>query len=77
LAAVTERRLLLAPSLPFGWLEGPPSVNRLIGVRWLHAHLHGIALPADWAHTVAGFHRLFYGQAPSAEQLARLIRGDG
>lgn len=39
LPAIREGRLLLAPDLPFGWLDGPPSVNRLLGVKWLAAHL--------------------------------------
>jgi iron complex transport system substrate-binding protein len=75
LAAIRQGRLLLAPALPFGWLEGPPGVNRLIGIRWLHAHLRQAAMPTDWADTVAQFHRLFYGQTPSAEQMARLLGG--
>ena len=30
---LSERADLPAPSLPFGWLDGPPGINRLIGVR--------------------------------------------
>ena len=33
--AVREHRALVAPSLPFGWIEEPPSINRLIGLAWL------------------------------------------
>jgi iron complex transport system substrate-binding protein len=33
--AVREGRALVAPSLPFGWVEEPPSINRLIGLAWL------------------------------------------
>ncbi|HEX3995116.1 MAG TPA: ABC transporter substrate-binding protein [Acetobacteraceae bacterium] len=33
--AVREGHALVAPSLPFGWIEEPPSVNRLIGLAWL------------------------------------------
>lgn len=33
--AVRERRALVAPSLPFGWIEEPPSINRLVGLAWL------------------------------------------
>jgi iron complex transport system substrate-binding protein len=33
--AVREGRVLVAPSLPFGWVEEPPSINRLIGLAWL------------------------------------------
>ncbi|ODU50677.1 MAG: hypothetical protein ABS92_02295 [Thiobacillus sp. SCN 63-374] len=72
LPAVREGRLLLAPAAPFGWLDGPPSVNRLIGVRWLAARLHGSAARTDWIEFARDFHALFYGHAPTREELARL-----
>ena len=34
-AAVRARRVHLSPKLPFGWVDFPPSVNRLIGLWWL------------------------------------------
>lgn len=27
--------MYLAPRLPFGWLDVPPGVNRLLGLQWL------------------------------------------
>lgn len=30
-----KRRLLLLPDVPFGWVDRPPSVNRLVGCAWL------------------------------------------
>ena len=26
---------MVSPALPFGWVEEPPSINRLIGLAWL------------------------------------------
>ena len=34
-AAVRAGRVHLSPKLPFGWVDFPPSVNRLIGLWWL------------------------------------------
>lgn len=70
LAAVREGRVLLAPDLPFGWLDGPPSVNRLLGVRWLAAQLaRGRPAARDAReHTLdeaLRFHTLFYGVTPA------------
>jgi iron complex transport system substrate-binding protein len=31
---------LVDPGVPFRWLEGPPSINRLLGALWLAAKLH-------------------------------------
>lgn len=74
LPAVRGGRLFVAPDLPFGWLDGPPGVNRLIGVRWLREVL-GAARPAttDWIDEAQAFHRLFYGHVPPRERLARSI----
>jgi iron complex transport system substrate-binding protein len=33
--AVSEGHAIVAPSLPFGWIENPPSINRLLGLAWL------------------------------------------
>jgi iron complex transport system substrate-binding protein len=34
--AVRQGRAYVAPAMPFGWMEEPPSVNRLLGLAWLH-----------------------------------------
>lgn len=80
--AVSEGRLLLAPSLPFGWLDGPPSINRLLGVEWLAAQLHpaGGAARESMKQTVERerqFHGLFYGVTPSAAQVQDWLEGRG
>ena len=33
--AVRQGHAVVSPSLPFGWVEEPPSINRLIGLAWL------------------------------------------
>ena len=33
--AVRHGHVLIAPGLPFGWVEEPPSINRLLGLAWL------------------------------------------
>ncbi|WP_211091341.1 TroA family protein [Pseudothauera rhizosphaerae] len=78
LAAVRERRVYLAPTRPFGWLDVPPSVNRLIGVRWLLALLHpgrGDDAASLRAAT-ADFYRLFYGVEPGAAAFDALLGGE-
>ena len=35
LRAVQKGQAYVAPSMPFGWVEEPPSINRLLGVAWL------------------------------------------
>jgi iron complex transport system substrate-binding protein len=45
LAAVREGRIVVTPGVPFGWLDIPPSVNRLIGLIWLPV-LFGASCPS-------------------------------
>lgn len=80
LPAVREGRLLLAPDLPFGWLDGPPAINRLLGVQWLAVQLKqrqrlgGRALD-DLLAQAQRFYTLFYGSTPAREQLQGWLDG--
>lgn len=46
LRAIRNGRLHCAPRLPFGWLDAPPGINRLLGIGWLLARLHPGVDPA-------------------------------
>ena len=50
--AVAQNKVYLAPSLPWGWIDAPPSLNRLIGLRWLLEDL----LSGRSRHRSAGRH---------------------
>jgi len=73
LGAVAAHRVLLAPAAPFGWIDSPPSANRLIGVRWLAARLHPEAFPGDLRDMARDFYARFYHRAPSETQLDALL----
>jgi iron complex transport system substrate-binding protein len=53
-ALPAETLFLVDPGLPYGWVERPPSLNRLIGALWLASHLYPneITFWADDARTV-------------------------
>lgn len=71
--AVRAGRLHLSPALPFGWIDFPPSLNRLIGLRWLARVLYPDAFPEDLRPIVRDFYSRFYHQAPTAAQLEQLL----
>ncbi len=75
--AVREGKVYSAPSLPFGWFDAPPGVNRLIGLRWLAGLLYPqkFAQPLDQA--VRNFYRQFYHVELDQEQLDALIAATG
>jgi iron complex transport system substrate-binding protein len=73
LPAIKEGRFYLAPNLPFGWIDFPPSVNRLIGLRWLARILYPDIFPEDLRPIVRDFYSRCYHQTPSAAQLDQLL----
>lgn len=75
ISAVRSGRVYLAPSLPFGWLDVPPGVNRLIGVRWLIERLYpGSGGGAEALRAAVGeFYHLFYGVEPGTKALDALM----
>lgn len=77
LAAVRSRRVYCAPSLPFGWLDGPPSVNRLIGVSWLveklHPQHHALRALGPLPEVVRQFYRQFYGKDLTSSDMSKLL----
>lgn len=71
--AVTSGRVHLAPSAPFGFIDGPPSVNRLIGLHWLMDKLYPEAAKGDLAAEVKAFYALFYQVIPDDAAVSALL----
>lgn len=65
--AVHEGHALVAPALPFGWVEEPPSINRLLGLAWLSGH--------EPAVLAATFNAVVYGRALTQQQLTTVLGG--
>lgn len=61
LKAVQNGRIYCAPRLPFGWLDNPPGLNRLLGVDWLLGMLNDQDQQTLLANQVSHFYQLFYG----------------
>ena len=49
ISAVREKRVYLAPTAPFGWIDRPPSLNRVIGLKWLAGLFYPDKFPATFA----------------------------
>ena len=57
-AAVRAGRVHLSPKLPFGWVDFPPSVNRLIGLWWLAKILYPEHFKEDMRELTRDFYKL-------------------
>jgi iron complex transport system substrate-binding protein len=74
-AAVRARRVHLSPKLPFGWVDFPPAVNRLIGLRWLGKILYPDLFPEDLRTLTREFYARYYHVTPDAAQIDRVLAG--
>jgi iron complex transport system substrate-binding protein len=75
--AVGARRVFLAPSLPFGFIDSPPSVNRLIGLVWLLHTLYPAQASGDLRTQVHDFCHLFYQVNLTEADLDHVLDGAG
>lgn len=73
LKAVQQGRIYLAPTAPFGWIDRPPSINRLIGLPWLANIFHGDRFAFDIREDTRAFYKLFYHVDVSDADLQTLV----
>ena len=65
--AVRDGHAYIAPNTPFGWLDEPPSINRLLGLAWLGG--------SDPRTLAALFNAVVYDRALTPAQLDTLLSG--
>jgi iron complex transport system substrate-binding protein len=73
--AVANKRVFQGPRLPFGWIDAPPSINRIIGLRWIAGLLYPDRFPEDIRATARDFIKLFYQADVTDAQLDRILAG--
>jgi iron complex transport system substrate-binding protein len=74
-AAVKAKRVHLSPKLPFGWVDFPPSVNRLIGLWWLAKILYPELFPENLRTLTREFYQRFYHVPLDDDQIDRVLAG--
>lgn len=75
LKAVREGRVHLSPKMPFGWVDFPPSVNRLIGLWWLAKILYPEKFPESIKEVTGDFYEKFYHVRPTTAQIEHVLTG--
>jgi iron complex transport system substrate-binding protein len=73
--AVRDGRVHLSPKLPFGWVDFPPGVNRLIGLWWLGKVIFPSLFPEDLKALTIEFYRRWYHVQISEAQVERILAG--
>jgi iron complex transport system substrate-binding protein len=71
--AVKDGKVYQIPRGPFDWFDRPPSISRILGVRWLGNLLYPDLYQYDIAAEVTKFYKLFYHIDLTQEQLDTLL----
>ena len=74
LRAVKNGKVFTTPCYPFNWQDMPPSVNRMIGLRWLGALLYPDYYNINMKEATREFYSLFYQVELADEQLNTLLK---
>ncbi len=77
--AVKSKRVLLAPDAPFGFVDHPPSINRLAGLLWLVHAFYPKEAAAESGHDLnrdlREFYKIFYQSDLSDADIKELLAG--
>jgi iron complex transport system substrate-binding protein len=74
LSAVANKRVYLEPSDPFGWIDDPAGVNRIIGLPWLSSLCYPAVYQEDLHTSVRAFYDTFYRVKLTDAQLEAIVR---
>jgi iron complex transport system substrate-binding protein len=77
LTTVTQKHAYLAPAEPFGWIDDPAGVNRIIGLTWLSSLCYPSVYQEDLRSSVREFYDKFYRIKLSDRQLDAFARPAG
>lgn len=72
--AMQNGRVYLAPLAPFGWIDRPPAINRMIGLSWMAGLLYPDLWGGDLRAETRRFYRDYYHVDLSDEALDRLLQ---
>lgn len=73
IAAVQNDKYYEIPSQPYNWLTEPPSVNRILGIRWLGNLLYPELYEYDMIAETKNFYELFWHYALSDAEAQELL----
>lgn len=75
--AVKNEKVYAIPGGPFNWFERPPSVNQVLGLKWLGNLLYPEVYNYDMARETREFYKKFYHYDLTDEDLTGLLKDSG
>ncbi len=73
LAAVKNKQILLAPQVPFRWIDRPPSFMRILAAFWLYDRVYPGHHRFDLARITKEFMRAFFNVSMSDDALSAML----
>lgn len=74
ISAVKNNKVYEIPCAPFSWFDRPPSVNRVLGLKWLGNLLYPEIYGYDLIQETKEFYALFYHYELSDEEATELLK---
>jgi len=71
--AVKNKEVYEIPNRPFNWFDRPPSVNRILGVKWIGNLLYPQVFDYNMEDEVKEFYQKFYHYQLSEEEIEGLL----
>jgi iron complex transport system substrate-binding protein len=76
--AVKNKQVFLIPNQPFGWIDRPPGVNRIIGIPWLAKVLYPEQFAdMDLSALIKEFYSKFYHYDLTSDEVRDIITTSG
>lgn len=72
--AVKNKKVYVSPELIFSWFDRPPSINQLIGIKWLAQTLYPDYYNLDIKNEIKTFYQLFYNIDLTDEQINKILK---
>ena len=76
--AVKNKRVYMIPNQPFGWIDRPPGINRIVGIPWLAKALYpDLFNDIDLASYIKQFYSSFFHYNLTDDEINTIISSSG
>jgi len=73
LKAIKENHIFIIPEGPFNWIDRPPAMNRILGIKWLGNLIYPDQFNIDIRNEAKTFYKLFYNYELNDTELDQLL----
>lgn len=71
--ATKEGKVYEIPGIPYDWINRPPSVNRIIGIKWLANLLYPDKYQIDIKQEIKEFFKIYYSYEITDEEIEEVL----